>query len=110
MERETIEFTTTNGHKIVLKAYLTVRELRAIEAVYLRAGKIDELGKPHFDASPEMIQGSEDEAIKQSVVAVDGKTENVLDEILNFKSKKDFDEIKAKIDEMSKTDEDKKKA
>ena len=109
MNREAFEFTTTNGHKVVMKTYLTVRELRAIEAIYLTAGKIDELGKAHFEASPEMIQGSEDEAIKQAVVSVDGEIKNILDTILNFKSKKDFDEIKAKIDELGKSD-DKKKA
>jgi len=40
---------------------------------------------------------------------INGEAKNIIDAILNFKSKKDFDEIKAKIDELGKSD-DKKKA
>lgn len=108
MDREQVEFTTTNGHKISVKTYLTAREARAIEAVYLRGGEVDEFGKPHFKAAASMIQEAEDETIKQMVISVNGQTENILDTILNFK-KKDFDEIKAKLDEILRAGADDKK-
>lgn len=85
-KRETKEFTTSGGHVIVHKTYLTGREFNEIQAVLMKDIKIDAIG-----ASPQ-IQGFNAAAIEESnkkmlelvVVSVDGKTENVADLVLDL--------------------------
>lgn len=102
MERETIEIETPIGkHKIVLKTYLTGREQRAIEAVFL--GSVDwdvqtQTVKSKFTV--QTAQLAENETIKQQVVSIDGKTENVLDLILDMRSE-DFAFVKDQLQKLS---------
>ena len=49
-ERPTKEFTTTNGHKIVVKEYITGREANQIQSSYLKDANVKIVdGKPQVD-------------------------------------------------------------
>lgn len=68
MQRETKEVVTSSGKKIVLKTYLSGREVT--EVMKARGDKSD-------------LQVAE-ELIKQAVVSVEGKSENALETLLDL--------------------------
>lgn len=77
-DRPTKEITTSGGHKIVLNEYITGAENWAIRQVYIkgiRAGTEAE-SQTKFEA--------EKLALGIVVVSIDGKTNNVADEILRL--------------------------
>lgn len=87
MNRETKSFKTPGGHEIVHYTYATGREAREMEAIVLNAVNIDIKadGTPSvkgFDSTS--TQRAEETMIRYLVVSVDGKTENVLDIVLDF--------------------------
>lgn len=93
--RQTTTFKTPNGHEIVAYSYLTGRDERALQAVYyedfeitaadVKAGKAEERSK----ISGLMMNRMHDVEIEQIVVSVDGKTENILDLVLDLR-KEDY--------------------
>jgi hypothetical protein len=72
MDRTTKEITTPSGHKIVLKDYLTAREMLPI----LKTGSPTPTQADSIDKALQMIQAA--------VVSVDGSTENILDTIQDY--------------------------
>lgn len=87
-DRETKELTI-GGHKIVAHTYVTGREMRDIEGAMM-----DKLEMSQKDGSQEikgfkgsMLANRQDMQIKAVVVSVDGKTENVIDAVLDLPSK-----------------------
>jgi len=87
MERETKKINIA-GHEIVLKTYLTVRENREVRDVLLKGIKfgLDE-GEAKIDSiPPEVISQIENKNIEMAIVSIDGKTENILETILDFKA------------------------
>ena len=87
MDRETKTIKVA-GHEIVLKTYLTVRENREVRDVLLKNIKfgIDE-GEAKIDSiPPEVISQIENKNIEMVVVSVDGKNENILETILEFRA------------------------
>lgn len=92
MERETKELKTPNGHKVVYKAWLTGREKREIQNVFLQDMEV-EVGK---EASQKINAGlankAQDKTIEMMIVSVDGEKEKVLDKVLDLRSE-DFEAI-----------------
>lgn len=92
MERETHEIVTPEeGIKVVLKSWITGREKRAINSVYLKSVNISannpEGGEGDYEISGSVVQESQDAAINAIVDSVNGSKENVLDAILDMKAK-----------------------
>ena len=109
MERETIKIETPKGkNKIVLKSWLTLAEKRQIDGALLKGVKMDtaDLQNPKFDAS--LISLSQDEAIRQVVVSVDGEVKNVLEKILQMRSS-DGDFVIEEINKVTNPPEEVKK-
>lgn len=105
-ERETRELTTPNGHKVVIKTYLTARELRAVEAVYATGASIS-------PDRPVTVEGSvmykaQDELLKQALVSVNGVSENCSEKLLDLR-KSDFDFVLGEVDKISREVADVKK-
>lgn len=103
-ERGTHEVQTSGGHTVVLNNYITGREQRAIQDVFLTkiqvgniAGK-PELGASAFEAST--INEAQDVAIRTVVVSLDGSSENILERILDLPSDQSG-EIIAAVNEVT---------
>ena len=62
MERETKEITTKNGHKVVIKSYLTYAEMEPI---------LEKEGVSNIKKSAEVVRAA--------IVSVDGVSENAYD-------------------------------
>ena len=111
-DRTTVEYKLKSGsHTVTLKEYLTGREKRSIKNA-LWTGKSMQIkdGKGESDKVPmEDIDASTDKTIELMVVAIDGKSEKILDQILDWRDK-DYDDLMDKIEEMTKPVEDPKKA
>jgi hypothetical protein len=87
MSRETKSFKTPAGHEVVHYTYATGREAREMEAIILNSVRVDVKmdGTPsvkEFDSTS--TQRSEEAMLKNLVVSIDGKTDNVLDTILDL--------------------------
>ena len=102
MEREIIKIVTPiSKQEIVLKAWLTGREKRALNQPYMANLVEDANGemKPK-EVTGDFINQVEDLAIKTIVVSVDGKTEDVLDLILDLKAE-DFNFVVRAINNLT---------
>jgi hypothetical protein len=85
-ERETKEFTTPGGHKVILCTYLTGREAKELKAIMYADLKINATeaasGKSALSDIPvTFVLAQEDKAIELLVVSLDGVTENVVDKL-----------------------------
>lgn len=86
-DRETKELKTPiDGHTVVIKTYLTGREYREIENVFLRQAKVDVAGQTSGNFDGSVVKLAEDKLIEQAVVSVDGSSEDILNKVLDFKS------------------------
>lgn len=88
MQRETFEFTTSTGRKVVINKYLTGGEKRQITGVYLDA--VD--GETRKDR----VFKAEDLTIKLLVIELDGIKENVVERLLDLPSN-EIEEITAQL-------------
>ena len=104
MERETKEIITPIGkNKVILKAWLTGREKRHLRSTLLQDVKFSvESGKAKTEGvnTAESIQRAEDEALKAIVISVDGKTEKILDILLDMRDK-DFEFVLEAVNKVS---------
>ena len=86
-ERPTITVVTPTGITVRLNEYITGREKRALTNVFLTgdltfsadAGQVKGL-------KGSMVETAEDLAIKTVVVSVDGKTDDIVNSVLNLRS------------------------
>jgi hypothetical protein len=109
MDRETREITTPiDNHKVVIKTYLNVGELRIVEGVFLSKIKIDADGIAQQDYDGSLLNVAQDKLIENAIVSVDLKTENILQEVLAFK-KPDFDFLIEELGKVKTGDVDQKK-
>lgn len=99
MERENKEITTPSGVKIVIKTYLTGREYREVEGVFLRQAKINTSGEQSGEFDGSIIKIAEDKMIEQSVISIDGKPEDILNRALELKNL-DFSFLVKELNEM----------
>lgn len=96
--QETIEVTTPAlGKKVVLRGYITGRMKQSIQNVLLSSTQVTEEGKTTFDGSVTLAAGNK--ALELIVLSVDGKTEGVLDMILDL-PEQDFDFVKGEVDKV----------
>lgn len=99
MNRETKEIITPiQKHKVILKTYITGREKREINNVFLTGTKFSPNVKPELDGS--LVQKSQDKLIEIIVVSVNNKTENILNTVLDMHSQ-DFDFVLAEINNIT---------
>ena len=103
-DRETIEYTASNGKILVLKSYITAREKREIDTALVKS----------FNENDKYLAviESQNATLKNVIVSYDGKKDgvdgfNIIETLLDLKSSI-FNEIKAKIDEVLSTVDEKK--
>lgn len=100
MERETKEvITPVDKRKVVIKTYLTGREYREIENVFLKQAKVNTAGQQSGEFDGSIVKVAEDRLIEQAVVSIDGKAENILNSVLDFKQG-DFAFLVKELNEM----------
>lgn len=92
--------------QIVYKEYITGRDQQAIEACLYKDMQISANGEA-TGFNPKAIQDRLNMAIESCVVSVDGSTENVLDKVLDLPVK-EYEEVKAKVEEIAGLSEEKK--
>ena len=83
-ERETRNITTPDNHVIVLKTYLTGREVNDIKRVLFGSVAIErgEDGKPIVPQYPLVLAlDREKKLLEYVVVSIDGSTENPADKV-----------------------------
>ena len=90
-ERETKEFTTPAGHKVVLRTYLTGREANELKAVMFSALKMNmedaQSGKVNvIDVPGTFLVDQERKALGFLVVSVDGDATAPVDKLLDLPS------------------------
>lgn len=102
-ETKTIE-TPINGHKVVIREWITGRERRELRRPFTEHMKVksDRTGKAKVDLenTGKIIEQVEDNLIKMVVESVDGKEEGVLDAILDMREK-DFNFVMEEIEKAS---------
>ena len=89
MDRETKTITTPISKiEVVLKAWLTGREQRALQQIFLKDVEIEATGAGALPAMKglkgSIIEKAEDLAIETVVVSIAGKTENLIKTILDM--------------------------
>lgn len=106
-ERATREFKTSGGHVLVLNDYITGREQRAIQEVFLKNVEISRLsqadgktdaGMTGFNAGA--ISEAQDITFRYLIVSVDGATEDVVSRILDLPAT-EFDEVVGVVNEIT---------
>ena len=107
MERETVEIKTPkDGKAIILKAWLSAREKRSISSIFSDKATFD--GEKNFKVDASVLNELQDAQIKNVVVSIGGKTENILDLCLDMKLE-DFDFILAEVEKIVNPEITKKK-
>ena len=93
--------TPIGKNKVELKEWITGRDERDIQrpitSVKLQIG-IKGAGTGEIDVGKAMEE-SKNEAIKKVIVSIDGKTEGILDLVLDM-HKKDFEFVMAEVDKV----------
>lgn len=101
-ERPQSEFTTKNGHKIVVKDYITGREQNEIQASYLKDANVKIVdGKPqveNFDITAD--DKAKSLLMTLMIISVDGVTENVADLVLDLRNE-DYEEVIEMLNEKT---------
>ena len=83
----TIQIETPKGkHKLVLKEWITGRDMRELKDIYLKVGNIDASGQGMIDIKPEVLNQAENKSVELVVISVDEKTDKVLETILDMPS------------------------
>ena len=111
MERETKKIKTGGGYELEILTYITARESREIQSVYLNEMKmnIDDAGKPNIkDINPDLANKAQDVTLGIIVKKLDNSTENILERLLDLPST-DFEEIIVEVNNLNKTEEKKTK-
>lgn len=91
-QRETKEITTTGGHKVVFKSYLSGRESNAAKAVLFAGVNVEPGEKPKVNLAN--IGTHERKVLEMLVVSFDGVTEAPLEKLEDLPS----DEYDAAVD------------
>ena len=101
-EREIKPIVTSNGHKVLIKTYITGREQREINAIFLQDVEMKAEGKnaalSGFKGA--LIQEAENKALEMVVVALDDNTDNLVDRILDLHSE-DYQDIVNAVNEVT---------
>jgi len=102
MERETKQITTPFGKKIVvLVTYLTGREKRALTNVYLKSGLSFNIADQDVKGfKSDVLEEAENLAWKTVIVSIDGKTEAIIETVLDMRSE-DYQFIVNAVNEVT---------
>lgn len=100
-KRETKEVKTSGEHVVVMRTYATGREFTDIQNCILKNAKVSYVGGQPV---AEGVSGSSEleankKAVELLVVSVDGKTENVLDTVLDLPAD-DYQEVVEAVKEL----------
>lgn len=110
--RETKTIETPGGRKIVLNTYITGREARDIQNVYLEKMTLKQTaqGQEMAGLKGTATGEAENKAIEVVVVSMDDNNKDLVNRILDLKVS-EYDFIKEEIGKVTspETDEDKKK-
>jgi len=99
-EREIKEIITpVDSHKVIIKTYLTGREYREVESVFLKQAKVNVTGQNVSEFDGSIVKLAEDKLIEQSIMSINGKTEDLLNIALDFKNA-DFAYLVKELNEM----------
>ena len=96
MSRETKEILTPNGHKVILKTYLTGGEAELVEDVFLAQSDLGEDQKVSFNFKA-AVRPANHKLIEIMVVSLDGEEKDVLKRLLDLKSQ----DYRAVVDELN---------
>lgn len=99
------EFTSEGGHKIVIKPFITLAENRTINDTLIGGMETGPDGKANPISFNNARNKTQDKTFEIVVVSVDGKTDNIVQEILSL-PKLDAQEVIKMVDEVT---SDKKK-
>lgn len=87
--------------EVVIKSWITGKEKREIRNVFLSKMKLSGEQNTTIEQNPaELTEEAENKTIEMIVISINGKTDNLLDDILNMKSK-DYDFIVKEINNIS---------
>lgn len=101
MESTNIEFATKeNGHKIIMKPFITGREKRSISEKYIQAAVIDDQGKLKLGSPDIQLNAATDQAILVTVISVDGNSDDIINRVLNLPSR-DMIEVVERMNEIT---------
>lgn len=87
MQRETKTFVTPSGKEVVIKTYLTGREANSVKEALLKEMKMDaSTGQSTNEVTGVFMIEQEKKLIQAMIVSLEGKTENLLDLVLDLKN------------------------
>lgn len=102
--REIKEITTPAGHIVKIKSYLTAREVNALKELIFKNvhykiidGKVAD---QEIDIPGSYLIEQEKKALEICLFAIDDKTENLLETILDFKPK-DYEMVVKEVNEIT---------
>lgn len=107
MDRPTREFRTSGGHQVVMHDYITGREQRQIQEVFLKNVEINRLsqsegktdaGMSGFSAS--VVAEAQDLAFNLIIVSLDGSDQDVVPRVLDLPAT-DYEEIVAAVNQVT---------
>lgn len=94
-------FTTpVGGHKVVLKTSITGRDRRNIQNVMLGKAKMNTSNAENLDIDGSVLAEVQDKTVETYLISVDGKTEGLLDLVLDMDSR-DYEFVLAKVNEQN---------
>ncbi len=97
---ETEITTPKGGHKIVLKEYITGRDMRVLKEIFLRVGKLDTAAETVTDIKIDVANEAENKMLELVVISVNGEKEGNIEKILDMPSE-DMTYILEKVQEIA---------
>lgn len=94
IESEKELITPTGEHKLLVRAYLSGEDRRANRRMIL---KLNDEGKT---AKVEGIEEAENFMIEQIILSIDGKSEDIVNQVLKFKAE-DYDFVVDTVNDIS---------
>jgi hypothetical protein len=103
-DRQTKEFTTPSNHKVVLRTYLTGREVTEVKAIMFSKVEMtmEDMASKKMNMgglSGTLIAEQERRVFDFLIVSVDGDTENPVEKFLDLPSV-DYDAVTAEIEHI----------
>lgn len=99
MEREKKSFNTPSGKEVIVRTYITGREANTIKAEMLKNMKLDLAGNRSGEVSGDVLIEQEKKLLNILVISIDGKTENVIEMILDLPNS-DYQSIIKELNEI----------
>ncbi|AVT83664.1 hypothetical protein [Rhodopseudomonas palustris] len=105
MARETREFTTPGGSKVVLRTYLNGREKQSIKAAVYSSMKMNVNDMKEGDVSIDQLSGSfvveqEQKALSYLLVSVNGNMDNPVEALLDLPAT-EYDAVVEEINKIT---------